>query len=137
MKACNIEATVKKISTEPRTKKTPWKQWELKKLFGEIPLRQPADEVLVFNAEASLGRLWLRNGKIGYAYEAWMWVGYPIEVDDDTLEHPGRILLELELSKLKNADIQVDVSKVNGEFVVGAGPKRNILFVSKRKPGSE
>ena len=132
-----VRDIAKQVRSERRTKRKPWKQYELKKKFGNIPLRQPRDGTTVFRPVASLGKLWIRNNSIGYAYQARLWVGFTEEVDGDELESPQLMLFEIELTKIDGAEIGFDLARYRGEFTVCVDAKGKPKTFVKGRPSSE
>ena len=68
----------KKENNKPKLKTKPLRvftQDELKGTYNVVILRQPRDEVLVFDIKEYLGTRLMKNNTMGGAYEATHWLG--------------------------------------------------------------
>ena len=81
----------------------PYTEEELKvKLYVDF-IRTPRDEIIVFDEPEYLGKAKVKNEKYGYNYEAHIWRGQFIRLDDIEYEEPKQGLLQIRTKWLRKA----------------------------------
>lgn len=87
----------------------PYTEEELKAKLKVDFIRTPRDEIIVFDEPEYLGRAKVKNEKFGYNYEAHIWRGQFIRLDDIEYDEPMQGLLQIRTKWLRKAGFLAQV----------------------------
>ena len=108
----------------------PYTEEELKAKLKVDFMRTPRDEIIVFDEPEYLGKAKVKNEKFGYNYEAHIWRGQFIRLDDIEYEEPMRGLLQIRTKWLRKAGFLEQVANLlGGKCRIMANDKGHILSV--------